>query len=357
MFETDLSTKKIIPADNPSFDYMGRIDFSDPKAPMLIWAGSRIDVKFTGTYCGIILRDIPFQYVTHFGVLVDGVMQKFFTKHTDEEELYVAADNLSAGEHTLTVLKTEAAHNYFRFGGIVIDKDGEVLPTNHKYDMNIEVYGDSVSAGEVTEALFYEGHDDPVGHENKLDNSWYAYPLILGRMLNARVHDIAQGGIALFDKTGYFCSDQLTGMESCYDKLAYCPYYKERTQWDFSRYIPDYVIIALGQNDNHPDPECIYRPDYRRKWKDKYIEILRDLMGKYPNAKFILTLTVIIHDKEWDKVLDEIAEEVNTDRVAHFTFKRNGMATSGHPRATEQAEMASELREYILKIQNKEGNL
>lgn len=351
MYKID-ETRKIISAEDSCFDYMGRIDFSDKKAPMLIWPGSRVDVKFTGTYCGVLIRDIPFQEFTHFAVLVDGVMQKFFLKHTGETELYIAGENLEQGEHILTVLKTEAAHNYFCFMGVVIDENEKALPLNHKYDMNIEVYGDSVSAGEVTEALYYEGQADPPNHMNKLDNSWFAYPQILGRMLNARVHDIAQGGIALFDKTGYFCAHNITGMESCYDKLAYSPDY-EKSEWDFSRYTPNLVIIAIGQNDNYPDPECIHRADYRRRWKDKYIEILRDLMGKYPNAEFILTLTLIRHDPEWDKALDEITAEVNSSRVTHFVFRRNGLATAGHPRASEQAEMAAELRDYILKT--KEG--
>ncbi len=351
MYEID-KNKKLVPADNPCFDYMGRIDFSDKNAPMLIWAGSRIDIRFGGTSCGVVIQDIPFQEFTHFAVLVDGQMQKFFLKHSGEEELYIATEKLENTEHTLTVLKTEAANNYFRFGGIVIDKDAEVFPAGNKYDMNIEVYGDSVSAGEVTEALYFEGHADPLGHKNKLDNSWFAYPQILGRMLNARVHDIAQGGIALFDKTGYFCAHNLTGMESCYDKLAYSPDY-EKSEWDFSRYTPDWVIIAIGQNDNFPDPECIHRADYRRRWKDKYIEILRKLMSVYPKARFILTLTLIIHDKEWDCALDEIVGEVNSGRVAHYTFRRNGAATPGHPRASEQAEMAAELRDYILAASSK----
>lgn len=341
--------KKLITPDNPALDYMGRIDFEDPARPLFVWVGSNITVRFTGTSVSAVLRNIKFQEETHFGFLLDGVFTKVFFKDSAEDELYTLAEGLENTEHTLQLIKTLAAHEYFEFCGFVVEESAKVESPNHEYAVNIEVYGDSVSAGEVVEALYYEGQCDPENHMNKLDNSYLSYPFMLGRMLNARVHDIAQGGIALLDKTGYFCSDQLTGMLSCYDKLAYTPYY-ERRQWDFSRFTPDHVIIAIGQNDSSPDPEAIKRPDYRRMWKDKYIGMVRDLMGKYPSADFILTLTVLRHDPDWDKALCEIAEEMNDKRVMFFKFTRGGDATNGHPRATEQAEMAAELYAFIKKL-------
>lgn len=45
----------------------------------------------------------------------------------------------------------------------------------------------------------------------------------------------------------------------------------------FSRYTPDYVIIALGQNDANPDPKRIYEKEYREKWKTVYKNMVLDL--------------------------------------------------------------------------------
>lgn len=340
--------KKLIPPTDPALEYMGRIDFDDPSRPVLIWPGTMIDVNFTGTSCALVVRNISFQELTHFGALVDGVMQKFFLKNSGGDELYTLAENLEDKPHTLKLVKTMAAHNYIEFCGIVIDEDAEASLPNHKYDLKLEVYGDSVSAGEVVEDIYYEGQCDPEDHHcnNAADNAYFSYPLILARKLNAEIHNAAQGGIALLDGTGYFCSDRLTGMESCYDKLEYSPY-AERKQWDFSKYVPDYVIIAIGQNDHNPNGERIKTPEFRRHWKDKYIEFLRDLMGKYEHAEFILLLTVLKHEPTWDDALKEIADEVNDKRVSFFKFSRGGAATDGHPRATEQAEMAAELYMYI----------
>lgn len=338
--------KKLIPADSGCFQYVGRIDFDDPKRPVMIWPGSYIDVNFTGTSAAVVLKNINFQDVTHFAVIIDGVMKKIMLPTTRQDELYIAAEGLEDKPHTLRILKTLAAHNYLEFVGIAVDESAEVSNPEHIYDMKLEVYGDSVSAGEVTEALYYEGQCDPENHRNTLDNSHFSYALSLARKLNAEVHDIAQGGIALLDGTGYFCSDQLTGMVSCFDKLEYSPY-AERKQWDFSRWTADAVIIAIGQNDANPEPERIKSPEYRRMWKDEYIKLLRTLMEKYPGAKFVLILTILGHDPTWDKALDEIVDEVNSDRVSHFMFRRTGKGTNGHPRATEQEEMAGELYGYF----------
>ena len=84
-------------------------------------------------------------------------------------------------------------------------------------------------------------------------------------------------------------------------------------------------------------------------WKDNYIQLLNSLREKYPAAKFILMLTVLRHDPTWDDALEEICTEVASENVAHFKFRRNGDATNGHPRATEQEEMAGELYEYFKK--------
>jgi len=337
--------KKLISPDNACFQYMGRIDDEDPSRPVLIWPGSTVDVQFTGTYAAAVLKNIDLQEHTYFGAFIDGVQQSFEMKKGRQDELYILAEGLEDGWHTLRLLKRLAASNYVEFAGLVVDENAQVKNPQHKYDMKLEVYGDSVSAGELTEALFYEGHSDPP-HHSQYDNAHFSYSMSLARKLNAELHDIAQGGIALFDGTGYFCADQLTGMLSCYDKLEYSPYYPKK-DWDFSKWQPDTVIIALGQNDANPEPERIKTPEYRRKWKDAYIGFLNDLRSKYPGARFVLILTVLGHDPTWDDALDEICAEVDSPEVTHYRFRRCGKATNGHPRATEQEEMAGELFNYL----------
>ena len=72
------------------------------------------------------------------------------------------------------------------------------------------------------------------------------------RKLGAEIHDVAQGGIALLDGTGWFCAPDYVGMETAWNKVHYNPAFGPDTDWDFAGYTPQVVVIAIGQNDNHP---------------------------------------------------------------------------------------------------------
>lgn len=336
-------------ADHRAFSYMGRIDFSDPAAPILIYAGSNIQCRFRGTSLRLRLENMPMGEYSAVGAVLDGLQSKIELKNEGGAETYTVAENLNDELHTLTIFKRMGAAHYFRFLGI--ETDGEILPAEKSYDIKLEYYGDSVSAGEVTEAFFCDGHTDPEDHKGVYDNSYFSYTYILARRLNAEFYNNSQGGLSLFDGTGYFNGpDHLTGLETTYNKLSYVPYSPlGLTDWDFSRYTPDVVLFAIGQNDANPDPKAIYDPAYAKKWKEKYKEILLELKERYKNPKFILMTTVLMHEPIWDEVIGQIRDELNDGNVYHFVFRRNGAATPGHPRMTEQTEMAQELEAFIRK--------
>ncbi len=335
----------IFTADNSAFSYMGRIDFSDKTAPMLIYAGSNIRCRFTGTYLDVTIDNISMSEYCSFGAVIDGVQYKIDLKNEGGAKTYRVAENLSNETHSLIIFKRQAAAHYFRF--ISVETDGEVLPSEDKFDLKLEYYGDSVSAGEVTEAVYYDEHQDPENHKGIYDNSYFSYTWLTARKLNAEFYNNSQGGLALFDKTGYFYDKDLTGLETTYNKLSYVPYAPMgMTEWDFSRYTPDIVVFAIGQNDASPDPKAIFDKAYAEKWKAKYKEIVLELKERYGEVKFLLVTTVLMHDPRWDEVLDEIKEELG-DYVYRYRYRRNGAATPGHPRITEQNEMAIELSQFI----------
>lgn len=90
-------------------------------------------------------------------------------------------------------------------------------------------------------------------HNGQFSNSWYSYAWITARRLGAELHDIAQGGIALLDKTGWFNEPDAIGMETAWNKLHCNPALGPVTPWDFSRYTPQVVLVAIGQNGGHPE--------------------------------------------------------------------------------------------------------
>lgn len=349
--------RKLIPADSGKITYMGRIDFDDPARPEFYWAGSFARMRFTGRNIGAVICNHKFYNDMLLGIVIDGREDKVSFEENDKDIVLTLAEDLDEGEHEITLFKRQDATHYFEFTGFLIDGDAEALEPAPLPERKIECFGDSVSAGAVVEAMDYAASCDPEGHEGIYDNAWHSYSNITARNLGAQLHDTAQGGIAIFDNTGYYHAPECIGMESAYDKLCYFPESKKGvTAWDFSRYVPDIVIFAVGQNDPHKEgceDNDIRDPEYRLKWKNRYKEIILDLKSKYPKADFILLLTVLCHDPVWDEVIEEITRELNDEKITHFMFTRTGKATPGHPRLSEQYEMATELTAYISNMGDK----
>ena len=345
---------KMIYADNEKLMYMGRIDFSDKKRPEFYWTASNVRMKFKGSSVSVVLKNYNLYGINTIGYVIDGKEGKVEIEKNDEDILIPLEKNLDNGEHEIELFKRQEATHYFEFIGFMINNEGEVLEHEPLPTRKIECFGDSVSAGEVCEAIEYTGKTDPENHRNIYDNSRYSYAVITARNLGAQIHDTAQGGIAVFDGTGYYHAPDFIGMETAYNKLCYFPEGKKgMTEWDFSKYVPDVVIFAVGQNDPHCEGKAdadISEPFFRKKWKEGYKKIILSLKEKYPDAVFILILTVLQHDPEWDKAVDEIANELNDRKISHFMFRRTGKATPGHPRIPEQCEMAEELTAYISKM-------
>ncbi len=338
-----------IKADDKNFSYMGRIDWLNDNTPRFYFAGTMAIIKVSGTKFAVRVRNFHQHSLNQIGYVIDGIVKKADLPYDNDIHDIELCSDLEDTEHEIIIYKTHGAHNYFELFGLICDDNAKIskaiLP-----ERKIECYGDSVSAGEVCEAVGFEAVHDPDGHNAKYDNAWYSFTMQTARLLNAQIHNIAQGGIALRDNTGYYDNGKV-GLETVYNKVCYLPHTQSGyTQWDFSKYIPDVVVIAIGQNDPHHegfDDYDIADADYRRIWKDSYLELLKNLRMHYPNACFVLCTTVLMHSDEWDKAIEEVREEANDSKIFKFNFSRNGKATPGHPRISEQTEMATELSQFI----------
>lgn len=345
----------ISPTDRLS--YMGRIDLSKPEEPVFIWAGSCVRMRFTGTYVGAAVFNRSFYNRISLGYIIDGREGRAELGSEEGEYYLPLAEGLEEGEHEITLFKRQDATHYFKLLGFAVDSGAQIIDPPPLPHRRIECFGDSVSAGAVVEATDCTGALDPEDNDGSYDNAWRSYAAITARNLGAQLHNTSQGGIAVFDNTGWYHGPNFIGMETAYDKLCYYPEGEQGfTPWDFSRYIPQLVIFAVGQNDQHDevkgDPD-IRDPEFRRRWKERYKDIIRALGEKYPKARFVLLLTVLWHDPEWDRAVGEIAAELGDERVTHFMFTRTGKATPGHPRISEQQEMAEELTAYISQMGDK----
>ena len=338
---------KIAP-DHKKLRYSGRIDFSDPKAPLMVFPCSFVTFRFTGDILRVTVENRHVYWKNYIGYILDGVQHTVELQMSGKQTIEIQVDHNGCTEHECMIFKRMDACHYLIIHELELADGAQLLDPPPANRRRIEVYGDSVSAGEVSEAADYEGKEDPE-HNGEYSNSWYSYAWMTARRLHAEIHDVAQGGIALLDGTGWFAAPDYLGMESIYDKITYNPQLGMSKQWEFSAYVPHVVIIALGQNDNHPDDYMAREPEGEKAqyWKRHYEMFVRDIHQKYPDATIILATTILNHDAHWDEAIDDVCKSIASPKVHHFLYSKNGKGTPGHIRAREAGQMAEELSAFI----------
>ncbi|OXM99948.1 SGNH/GDSL hydrolase family protein [Bifidobacterium vansinderenii] len=342
----------ILPND-PVLRYTGRVDFDDPLRPVLIYPYTQIAFRFQGTALRMRLVNRHNYWENSIGVVVDGCQRKVDIPTDDREVEITLIDGLTPVMHDVTVFKRQdACHHVELLGFTVTGTDAGVRalsPADPRPALRMEVYGDSVSAGEVAEALHCCGATDPADNNGQYSNSWYSYAAFAARKLNAELHDIAQGGIALLPGTGWFNGPDYVGLEDTYDKLEYNPTLGDAKPWDFSRFTPHVVVVAIGQNDNHPDDYMArdYHCEQAEQWRTHYQRFVGQLRERYPRALIVLSTTILCHDVSWDRSIDEVCERIDDPRIVHFLYSDNGSGTPGHIRIPEAERMGHELADFI----------
>lgn len=341
---------KLVEPSNPMLQYMGRIDDSDSNAPIFVYPSSNVKIRFSGTAIAAEVTNLHSFYENSLGVLIDGEQKKLVLPERGRTVIQLA-EVLPEGEHELTLFKRMDGCHFFIFHGFLLPEDSEVLPLPEKPQRRMEFYGDSVTAGEVSERVDCCGQVDPP-HNGEYSNSYYAYSWCTARLLNAQFHNVAQGGIALLTGTGYYCAPQLLGMEEMYDKIQCNPTIQDVKPWDFSRYTPHVVVVAIGQNDNHPVD--IMEPgidgEKAMYWRTHYAAFIRRLRELYPAATIILATTILCHNPNWDLAIDTVCRELADTKIHHFLYSNNGRGTPGHIRRPEAEKMAEELSAYITSL-------
>lgn len=339
---------RILPSDG-RLVYSGRIDWEDMNAPVFVYPCSSVRFIIKGKAGKLLAENRHAYYENALGILVDGCYGGKLTLPDKGAAELDFSEYLDGAEHEITIYKLMDACHYFIFRGILAEENGCVRKAQPAPRRKMEFYGDSVSAGEVSEALDHRGLPDPKDHNGRYSNSFYSYAWITARKLKTQIHNISQGGIALLDGEGYFAMPDTLGMLSIYDKITYYPQLGPVKEWNFGDYIPQAVIVAIGQNDAHPVNYMAedYEGEQAVRWRKKYGDFIGILRQKYSQAYIILTTTILEHHPAWDKAIEETAQRFGDERVFYFKYRNNGCGTPGHIRIPEAEQMAQELAAFI----------
>lgn len=344
-----LPGERLLPADDPMLQYTGRIDDSDPKHPVLQFVCTSVRFRLKGSTLRVFVSNATNYYEARLGVIVNGYQYAVLLPAQGDAAIDLSL-YLTEEENDVFLFKRQDASHTMTLHGFAVQQDAALLPVPPRPARRMEFYGDSVTAGEVTEAIAYAAQPDPQ-HQGQYSNGWWGYAWQAARLLNAELHDVAQGGISLLDKTGWFNGPDYLGMESAWDKVLYNPTFSAAKPWDFARFRPHVVVVAIGQNDANPYDFMAKEPqgEQAAHWRSEYRRFLDKLREQYPKAEIILTTTILGHDKAWDDAIDAVCCEMRqTDtHVHHFLYSKNGCGTPGHIRKTEAAVMARELADFI----------
>lgn len=332
--------EQTISADNQHYLYTGRIDFADKKAPQLSWPGSSIKANFTGTSLAITLDDQ--QGKNFFNVIVDGETDHPYVLEAKQgEQTYVITTALAPGKHSLEIYKrTEGEEGATLFKGLVLDKDASLLKPPARPKRRIEIYGDSITSGMGNEAA-----DNGADHLGSEKNNYWAYGAITARNLNAELHTISQSGIGIMISWFPFVMPQF------YDQLSAVG--NNDSQWDFSRWTPDVIVINLFQNDSwltDRDKKLDPHPTDDQKIQ-AYIDFVRSIRTKYPSAQIICALGSMdaTASPTWPgyvkAAVARMKTENNDQKLDTIFFDYTGYGQ--HPRIAQHKANAAQLTAFI----------
>lgn len=345
--------EKHISPDLQNLIYSGRIDFSDPLAPIFIFPASSVSMSFTGRSLKVLVKNSHSYYDNYIGYILDGVEKKFLlSKEKTMQEIVLAEDLQEDKSHKVIVFKRQDGCHEFTFCGFILSVGGQVNPPSKRFRRCIEFYGESAASGTLIEAV---GCIDKANfkHNGEYSNAWHSYAMMTARNLKAQASIIAQEGISLLDNTGYFHPNDTIGMESIYDKLHFNPDLGNTSQWDFKAYIPQVVIIDIGQNDAFPEDFMKRDRDgeYAKVWKDHYRQFVLNIRKKYPDAFIVLTTTIVNHHPSWDRAIGLICREINDKKILHFLYSFNGRGTPFCIGTVEAEQMSFELSMFLKSLE------
>ncbi|MBK9096613.1 MAG: endoglucanase [bacterium] len=292
-----------IDPDDPSIEYIGRFDFSNPKSVRFDWPGVQIRTRFEGTSCSIKLKDGNSDY----NIFIDGRLHKII--RTTSDTVYVLANVLPNKVHTLLITKrTEALFGDAAFEGFILDGGKDLVKPIEiiKKKRRIEFVGDSYFTG-----FGSDGNSSDCVFSRETENSYLSFGPQLARKLNADYSVVAISGSGAVKNYG----DSLRTSE------LPLPHYYERTLmndsllWDFKLWQPDAVVVRLGRNDywQKPHPK-------REMFLTAYLKLINDIRRHYPNAHIFTLCSPMRRDPHCDYISSIVNEmkQKKGDKKIHF---------------------------------------
>ncbi len=347
-----------IKADDPLIQYIGRIDYSNPKQPSYSFPGISIKAKFNGTTITAVIKDFGSggaSTTNYYNVLIDDIVT-FKLQVNSSDTLYTLATGLSMGDHTVELIKrTESSVGKSSFLGFVIPGLSLIsLPSLPTY--KIEFIGDSWTCGYGNEI---STNTPNTGFHSIYEDNGRAWGYTVAKKFNAQYYATAISGRGLYRNNTGTTNGVLPNE---FNKIFPG---QSLPLWNFNNYIPDLVVIHLGTNDFYPETWGTPNMLDSALYVDKYIAFINTLRTNYGastkivcafgNSKSDWYPTNLKHLTRWRNYVTAVVNYFNSNsdnKVYKYelNIQNAPYGEDWHPTIITHNQMANQIAPFIESI-------
>ena len=325
----------------------GRTALHSDKGLELISSAAHFEFSFEGKECSLFVSIPPWLDHNYIQYTIDGEYQgRLRIDNKNTLPVVIQADK--NGRHEVVIYKATEAHT----GAVYIEKIlakgiQSVQPASLPL---IEFIGNSITCGAAADTS-----DIPCGKGVYHDqhNAYLAYGPRLSRALGAQYILSSVSGIGVYRNWN---SDG-PAMPVVYERSGFN---HQDPGWDFEKYTPDIVSMALGTNDLSNGGGVRPRLSFdSAQFVHEYLKFIQKVRSIYPSAKIALLSSPMIKGSKrllLQNCLSTIrilAEKNSGIRISTFFFKpMEAGGCTGHPSVNDHAVMAKELYPFFKELLN-----
>ncbi|MEX0321512.1 MAG: GDSL-type esterase/lipase family protein [Puniceicoccaceae bacterium] len=335
-----LLSPTVLLAESTNYRITGRVVW-EGESCVLAFPGITLESRLTGTERIDLEAVLESGEEAYFNIWVNGhQIEPLHVIHGRESYNLVSQLNPQKSYSLRLVKRTEAWQGKVRIRKLTGDPAIEWLKPGKLPKRKLMTIGDSITCGaaaEVSEPFTREGHHT--------SNAEAAYGYVLSKLLNAQLHQVSYGGKGLIR--------DWQGLES----EVTAPQFFERIDpddansvWDHTQYIPEAIIVCLGQNDFNQG--IIKEQVYVRT----YVFFCKRILAVYPDAKILLVSSPMHGEQDpkrfalqaYMKLVQESLEGAGIDQVRAFNSKEySGTSLNAHPTSEQHKQLAHDLLPVI----------